>query len=327
MDRRYFISTFANMKSETLKGNLYAILSASTFGTIPLFSVPLMKAGFALPSVLIYRYAFGCIFMLAVLLLLKKNMRIDKKEALEIAFCSLLYTASSICLFEGYNYMPSGVATTLLFSYPVWTELLLIIFVHEKLTLRISFAIIFAVLGVAFLGGIANSTGAYPIQCVLFELCSGLCYAVYMVIFPRMKICRVPALKVNFYIFIAAMLYLLIYSGITTGGIQRLDNWEACLSLILLGLIPTTISNLALVKAMRFTSSANVAILGAFEPLTAIIIGIFLLGEPLTLSISIGIVLIIAAVSSLIIHGNKFLSYYKLSSLIFHKRHTKRNET
>ncbi len=314
------------MKSNTLKGNLYAILSAITFGTIPLFSVPLMKAGFALPSVLIYRYVFGCLFMLMVLLLLKKDMRINRAEALEVAVCSLLYTASSICLFEGYHYMPSGIATTLLFSYPVWTELLLIIFVREKLTLRIAFAIIFAVIGVAFLGGIGNTTRAYPIQGVLFELSSGLCYAVYMVIFPRMRICRVPALKVNFYIFMAALLYLLLYSGISTGGIQPLSSWEQCLSLILLGLIPTTISNLTLVNAMRFTSSANVAILGAFEPLTAIAIGILILGEPLTLSIGIGIVLIIAAVSSLIIHGNKFLSYHKLSSLIFHKRHAKRNK-
>lgn len=309
------------MKNNALKGNLYAILSASTFGTIPLFSVPLMKSGFALPSVLIYRYVFGCVFMLIILLLLKKNMRIDKKEVLEIAVCSLLYTASSICLFEGYHYMPSGIATTLLFSYPVWTELLLIFFVHEKLTLRIAFAIVFAVLGVAFLGGVGSATGTYPIKGVIFELVAGLCYAVYMVIFPKMKIRHIPALKVNFYIFITALIYLLIYSYIFIGCVQPLDSWEACFSLILLGLIPTTISNLTLVKAMYFTSSSNVAVLGAFEPLTAIAIGILVLGEPLTLSIGIGIILIITAVSSLMIRKDSFLSYYKMSSFSFFKRH------
>lgn len=72
---------------------------------------------------------------------------------------------------------------------------------------------------------------------------------------------------------------------------------------------------------MYFTSSSNVAILGAFEPLTAMAIGILVLGEPLTLSIGIGIILIITAVSSLMIRKNSFLSYYKMSSFSFFKRH------
>ena len=124
--------------SSTIKGYGYATLSAITFGTIPLFSIPVMEAGMSLPSVLIYRFAFGCLSMMAVLLWRRQTLHIRWGDGLRIMFLSLLYAVSAVCLFSSYEYMPGGVATTLLFSYPVWTEILLILFFHEKITLRIT---------------------------------------------------------------------------------------------------------------------------------------------------------------------------------------------
>ena len=116
--------------SSTIKGYGYATLSAITFGTIPLFSIPVMEAGMSLPSVLIYRFAFGCLSMMAVLLWRRQTLHIRWGDGLRIMFLSLLYVVSAVCLFSSYEYMPGGVATTLLFSYPVWTEILLILFYH-----------------------------------------------------------------------------------------------------------------------------------------------------------------------------------------------------
>ena len=145
--------------SSTVKGYGYASLSAITFGTIPLFSIPVMEAGMELPSVLIYRFAFGCLFMMGFLLWRHQNLHLKWGDGLRIAFLSLMYSVSAVALFSSYEYMPGGVATTLLFSYPVWTEVLLILFYHEKVTLRIVIAIVCAIIGVFFLGGIGQTGG------------------------------------------------------------------------------------------------------------------------------------------------------------------------
>ena len=214
-----------------------------------------------------------------------------------------MYAVSAVCLFSSYEYMPGGIATTLLFSYPVWTEILLIIFFNEKLSIRISLVIILAIAGVAFLGGIGQTDGIKSLWGVTLAMSSGLLYAIYMVIFPHMRISKLPALKVNFYIFFMAMLLLILYSSFTTGGIQHIPDTDSFLSLVLLGLIPTTISNVTLVRSLTLIDSASVAILGAFEPLTAMTIGVTLMGEPLTTSAIIGCILIITSVILLITKG------------------------
>ena len=255
--------------SSIIKGYGYASLSAITFGTIPLFSIPVMESGMMLPSVLIYRFAFSCLFMMLILLWRKQNLHIKWGDGLRIMFLSILYAVSAVCLFSSYEYMPGGIATTLLFSYPVWTEILLILFFNEKLTLRITLSILLAIAGVAFLGGVGQADGIKSMWGVMLAMSSGLLYAIYMVLFPHMRIRKLPALKVNFYIFFMAMLLLILYATFTTGGVQRISNSDSFLSLILLGLIPTTISNVTLVRSLTLIDSASVAILGAFEPLTA----------------------------------------------------------
>ena len=291
--------------SSTVKGYGYASLSAITFGTIPLFSIPVMEAGMELPSVLIYRFAFGCLFMMGFLLWRRQNLHSKWGDGLRIAFLSLMYSVSAVALFSSYEYMPGGVATTLLFSYPVWTEVLLILFYHEKVTLRIVIAIVCAIIGVFFLGGIRQTGGIKSMLGVVLAMLSGLLYAIYMVIFPHMRVSKLPALKVNFYIFFIAMLFLILYSSFTTGGVQKIGDSRSLISLVLLGLVPTTFSNVTLVRSLTLIDSASVAILGAFEPLTAMTIGITLMGEPLTMTALIGSVLIIASVLILITKGRK----------------------
>jgi drug/metabolite transporter (DMT)-like permease len=290
--------------SSQYKGYAAAILSSATFGTIPLFSIPVMAAGMGLTDVLIYRYAFGCLFMMVVMIWQHISLHVTWAEGLEMGLLGLLYAASSVFLYLGYNYMPSGIATTLLFSYPVWTAILMILFCHQPLSLSTAVAIVLAVGGVAFLGFGGNQGGLKSVVGVVLELLSGLAYAVYMVVFPHLRVHRLPALKVNLYIFSFDMVFLALYTIFTQGAIQAIISPRCLVSLLLLGFLPTTVSNVALVKALNLIDSTHVAILGAFEPLTAMTIGILVFGEPLTLWVVIGFVLILTAVTVLM-KGNK----------------------
>ena len=292
--------------SATIKGFLNASISGITFGLIPLFAIPVLSIGMHSTSVLIYRYAFGCLAMLGMLMFHRTRMWLAFGDFLRILFLSLMYSASSITLIEGYNYMASGIATTLLFSYPVWTCLLSVVFLHEQLSATTAISIAIAVAGVFFLSGILDGGGSMKGVTGLFLLlASGFLYAVYMVTFPRMRIRKMPSLKLTFYIFFFAMLILTLYGTFTMGHIDIIETHSQLLHLFLLGLIPTAISNITLIISLKQISSTMAAVLGVFEPLTAMCVGILIFGEPITFPIVIGFVLIIAAVLILVVSKRK----------------------
>ncbi|WP_311549633.1 DMT family transporter, partial [Prevotella nigrescens] len=227
-------------------------------------------------------------------------------DFLRILFLSSVYAASSITLIEGYNYMASGIATTLLFSYPVWTCLLSVVFLHERLSATTAISISIAVAGVLFLSGILDGGGGMEGFTGLFLLlASGFLYAVYMVAFPRMRIRKMPSLKLTFYTFFFAMLILALYGTFTRGRIDPIDTHSQLINLFLLGLVPTAISNVTLIISLKQISSTMAAVLGVFEPMTAMCVGILLFGEPLTLPVVVGFVLIIAAVLILVLSKRK----------------------
>lgn len=102
-----------------IKGVLYAVVSSATFGLIPLFSIPLLHAGMASPTILFYRMLLSAAIMAAVALLLKRNFRISRRDFGVLAGLSLMYAATSLGLLRSYDYIPSGVATTVNFLYPL----------------------------------------------------------------------------------------------------------------------------------------------------------------------------------------------------------------
>ncbi len=104
-------------------GFVEAAVSSASFGLIPLFTLPVLSAGMPMPSLLVYRYIVACVIMLAILAMQRTRLRIRYGEMLRIAWLALLYDGSAVFLFSGYAYLPSGVATALLFTYPIFATL------------------------------------------------------------------------------------------------------------------------------------------------------------------------------------------------------------
>lgn len=284
-----------------LHGFAGAITSATAFGLIPLFSLPVLATGMPSTAVLVYRFAFACLIMLVVLMYQRKSLHLHFGESLRLMLLSVVYTGSAVFLMEGYRYLSSGIATVIMFSYPAWTALLMMIFRGEKASGTTFLAIGLAVAGVCFLSGIENGVGNISVLGICLELLSGLSYAIYMVAYPTMNIRTMPTIKVNFYIFFFTMLLLTLYAIFTSGGLPAIHTGTTLLNLFLLGLLPTVVSNITLILALKNIGSTLVAILGAFEPLTAMCIGITVFGEPFTTSIAIGFVLILTAVMLLVL--------------------------
>lgn len=102
------------------------IITGVTYGLNPLFALPLMKEGASTETILFFRYIISVLLLGAFLFLSKQSFRINKKEAGILFVLGLLYTSSSIFLFEAFKYIASGLATALVFLYPVLVAIIMV---------------------------------------------------------------------------------------------------------------------------------------------------------------------------------------------------------
>ena len=274
-----------------VNGLLYGLLSSASFGLIPLFTIPAMQAGMQFESILFYRFLFACLALGGILLVNGQSFRIKRQDIPSLFLLALLYLMSAVFLFWGYKFMASGVATTIHFMYPVLTTLIMMLFFKEKKSgWRIA----------AIASGGDTKTGSFSFLGLFIVLLSALGYALYLVTMSQLKIGQMKGLLLTFYVFLFGGILLFIGTE-TISQLQPISKWHTAGNLILLALIPTVVSNLALVRAVKSIGSTLTSVLGAMEPVTAVCVGIFLFGEAFTTSIGVGIALIIAAVIVIIL--------------------------
>lgn len=276
------------------------IITGITYGLNPLFAVPLMNNGAAIESILFFRYSFAVVLLGAFLILTKQSFRITARQAGVLLALGLLYTSSSIFLFEAYNYIASGLATTLVFLYPVLVAIIMVFLrVVPSWPVWLSIAATFGGLIIMTQGSGGDSIN--PVG-VALSLGSALVYALFIVIINRSKaIARISNTLLTFYsLTVGAIVFLgkisfsdtAISAGITTRG-----DW---LNLVGLALLPTIVSTATLAIATRNIGATKASVLGVFEPITAILIGTLMFGEPLTTNILLGIGIAIVAVTFMI---------------------------
>lgn len=280
-------------------GFFLAIVSGASFGLIPLFTIPVIATGMGYCSIILYRFLFGAIFMLAFLLYRQVSLRISWADFGRISMLSLLYIICAITLFVSYDYISSGVATSLIYTNPIWCTVIGLLFLHERLSPKKGVALVLATLGVMLLSGFFADDARFSAWGVFLGLCSGMGYGAYLVLLPRLKISKMPSLKLTFYIFFTAFLYTAVYVLAFEGGIHPIADTASWVNLLLLGLLPTAFSNICVTMALRIVDTTIVAILGAFEPLTAMVVGVLLLGETCGAATVAGGILILISVAML----------------------------
>ncbi len=288
------------LSKEALIGYPAGIITGITYGLNPLFGMPLMNNGAAIESILFFRYAFAVVILGAFLWLTKQSFKISAKQAGVLLILGLLYTSSSIFLFEAYNYIASGLATTLIFLYPVLVAIIMVFLgVFPSWPVWLAIAATFGGVLVMTQGG--GGEAINPIG-VLLSLGSALVYALFIVIINRSKvIAEISNTLLTFYaLTVGAVVFLgmIIFSDTTiTAGIEGGGAW---LNLVGLALLPTIVSTATLAIATRNIGATKASVLGVFEPITAILVGTVMFGEPLTTNIVVGICIAIVAVTFMI---------------------------
>lgn len=283
------------------KGFLCGAVAAATYGMNPLFTLPLYHAGLSPDSVLFYRYAFALPILAAMIVLRGRNFALRRCEVLPLVAMGLLMAASSLFLYMSYNYMDAGIASTILFVYPILVALIMALGFRERITPLTIFCIALAVFGIGLLyeggGRTLSLTG------VVFVLLSSLSYAIYIVGVNRSALKSMPTVKLSFYALLFGLAIYVVRLDLLT-ALQAVPSWWLWGNVLALAVLPTAVSLLCTTWAIHAIGSTPTAILGALEPVTAVFFGVVIFREELTVRLGLGIALILAAVT-LIVAGGK----------------------
>lgn len=286
------------MTLRSFKGITFAMISSGTFGLIPLFSIPLMNDGMNTPSILFYRFLFSTILMGVICLFRKENLKIPGKHILTIFRLSFLYAATALLLMYSYNYIPSGIATTVHFLYPILVSIIMVLFFKEKKSIIIFLAAILSLIGVFLLCW----TDVEHIKAIGIFIVSGtvITYAFYIVGINQSEAGKIKTEVLTFYILMFGGFIFFLFTFFAN-GIESIPNIQSWGRLLALALFATVISDLTLILAIKHVGSTITSILGSMEPLVAVSVGVLCFSEHFSLVSLLGISLIITSVTMVVL--------------------------
>lgn len=281
------------------RGILLGSLAAVSYGTNPVFAVPLYGMGMTVSSVLVYRYVFATIILGVYMAVTKHSFKLSRNQVPSMIGMGILFALSSVGLFEAYKYVDVGIASTLLFVEPAVIALIMWAFFRERISLAKIVAIAVCTCGVACLCNPGGGAKAEPVG-IWFVMGSALAYATYMIMVQKSPVSTLPGMTVTFY----SLLFGVLVFAYTSDGFTAVQvvpaNVEAWMCVLGLSIFPTIVSIIAVTMSIQLVGSVTVAILGALEPVTAIIFGVCIFSEIITPMAGIGITLILGSVLVLV---------------------------
>lgn len=296
--------------STTNSGNIawgYAagIITGATYGLNPLFAKPLLSMGVSVDTMLCFRYLLAVAILGIWLMLRKESLKVNRAQFLRLCILGVFFGLSSMLLFIAYSYIPAGLATTIVFLYPVLVALIMV-FLKVYPTWQVWISIIMTFVGVVIL---SKPSGNVSLNTVGLLLAGGsaLAYALYLVIVNRSRRLRTVSSHVlTFYALGTGSVLFIIHNAFSGGDLLAgVHGWACWLNLIGLAVFPTLISLLTLAIATRIIGATRTSVLGVFEPVTAIAVGTIFFGESLTINIIVGVVITLIAVTFMVVTGKK----------------------
>ncbi|MCC8038904.1 MAG: DMT family transporter [Bacteroidales bacterium] len=313
------------MMNHRARGYVMGVLGAVTYGLNPLFARPLALMGMEVPSVLFYRYLVAALILGALMLYKGHDFRLTWKELPVALVAGILFALSSLFLFQSYNLMDVGIASTILFVYPVFVTIMMVVMFGERVSVVTVAAIALAIVGIVMLGHGEGDGDGVNLWGVVVVLLSAISYAIYMVMVNKSCLRRLNTLKITFY----SMVFGILVFVVQLDGLFSLQPVPLCaeawIDVAGLAIFPTVVSLLTMTVAILDIGSIPTSILGALEPVTALAVGILAFGERLSPGAILGVALVIVSVVLIILSAPlmRLLRQF-LISLPARKRHEPR---
>lgn len=295
-----------------IRGTVCGIAAAVFYGTNPLGAMNLYADGISTNSTLFYRFGLAVVMLGVMMAVQRKSFALTRRELVTLAILGVFMSTSSTTLYFSFNFMDVGIASTLLFVYPVMVAVIMATLFHEKVTAATVVAILLSLAGIALLNQTGNGT-SLSLWGVTLVMLSSLTYAIYIVVVNKSSL-RMSSVKLTFYVLLFGLFTIYGYTLAMGETVQLLVTPKQWMYAAQLALMPTVLSLVLMVIAVHDVGSTPTAIMGAIEPITAVAIGVLVFGENFTPRLALGIVLILTAV--LLIIGGKEMSPHKITLAI-----------
>ena len=261
------------------KGYIYTALSAIIFGLMPLLTKIIIARGATSLTIAFFRVFYVTIVLFFVLKIKKIDLYLEKRDLLSAILTSIFGSGLTIIILnESYNYVDTGIATSLHFLYPLFVAVLCCFFYGEKIKKKQILSLSFALVGIiCFMSKGDGSLFGY-----FLAITSGLTYAFYLVKMDKTGLVKMNALKLSFYLALFTTMNLFMQDVVF-----KMDAIAYGL-LLVLALSSSFLATVLLQKGVLLLGSTRASFICLLEPVTSMIVGILWLNEALTFNKGLG---------------------------------------
>ena len=266
------------------KGYIYTALSAIIFGLMPLLTKIIIARGATSLTIPFFRVFYVTIVLFFVLKIKKIDLYLEKRDLLSAILISIFGSGLTIIILnESYNYVDTGIATSLHFLYPLFVAILCCFFYGEKIKKKQIISLSFALVGIiCFMSKVNGSLFGY-----FLAITSGLTYAFYLVKMDKTGLVKMNALKLSFYLALFTTIEIFTMNLFMQDVVFKMDALSYGL-LLVLALSSSFLATVLLQKGVLFLGSTRASFICLLEPVTSMIVGILWLNEALTLNKGLG---------------------------------------
>ena len=286
------------------RGTIYVLLAGISWGLIGLFSRTLNEVYEPVDMVVIRGIGAAIGFTLIFLTIDRKAFRINVKDVKYFIGTGIVsFIMMNICYFTCMRICSLAVSTLRLYTGPTFVVIMSAIIFKEKMTGTKLLALLMTFAGCVFVTGLLESDVNFSGLGILLGVCSGFFYGLFS-IFGKFVLEKYSSYTLTLYTFILAAMGCIFISDPTRifKGFSDPNVVIAAILLIVVGtLIPYTLYS----KGLERIESGKASIMATLEPVVATLISVYLWGERLSVIGIAGILLIIFAVCTLAVSGQK----------------------
>ena len=266
------------------KGYIYTALSAIIFGLMPLLTKIIIARGATSLTIAFFRVFYVTIVLFFVLKIKKIDLHLEKRDLLSAILTSIFGSGLTIIILnESYNYVDTGIATSLHFLYPLFVAILCCFFYGEKIKKKQILSLSFALVGIiCFMSKGNGSLFGY-----FLAIASGLTYAFYLVKMDKSGLVKMNALKLSFYLALFTTIEIFTMNLFMQEVVFKMDALSYGL-LLVLALSSSFLATVLLQKGVLLLGSTRASFICLLEPVTSMIVGILWLNEALTFNKGLG---------------------------------------
>jgi len=271
------------------KGVLAVVVASFLYGIMPIFTKRVLMEGMTSGSVVFYRLFFAAVFSFIILKITKADMSVTGQQFAHLTIFGIIgFGATMALLTVAYSLIPTGLATMLHFTYPLFVTIVMAVAFREKLSALKIISCVCALGGLALMADFSRLS----VVGIIMAVCSGVTYACYVIANRKSSFANLPGLVIVFYVSSAAA----VFFGIKAVVMKEfmLPKNMICLGLLLIIAIFCTIITLYLLTyGIKTLGASTASVLNMLEPVISLLAGMVVYKEAVALKGIAGCVLVV----------------------------------